>query len=471
MSLVKSDKVINETLSNSKQVLDEEAYTKELENIIERDFFPDLPKLKAQIEYLDALQSNNAAKLREIQVKYCPKTNRPGTSLSSLYNTPSTFETPISKNKSPERIGEVNDDNTIINEESDSNNKEEKKVSLDEFLQKYTSEDNASFEIIKKEAEKQHKQKYPWLYKDEYQENSKLRDLLALSPNDRNDKSLALWSYTNMNALMYVPDGCELTAEEKLKHAKQQEVVHSNSRYQTPPFNDQINKAVIAEAASVQAKMKEGKVGIDGKEILPDESPKINGYGFVATPSPAPGVCESPLMTWGEIEGTPFCLDGSDTPLPQNVGGPQFKIPDLPARERIALSLADQVAKQHRTKKREAMQRVHSTLLSPSSHFRTNTPKTPVERLNSMSPAAQQLACSKLGINRGTDKALRASYSPSPVHRSVRDKTPLHTPSPSVISTRSTPNNERLKKTALEEISLTDNLLKLPKRPKASDFF
>lgn len=53
-------------------------------------------------------------------------------------------------------------------------------------------------------------------------------------------------------------------------------------------------------------------------------------------------------MTWGEIEGTPFRLDGSDTPLPQNPNGQQFKIPNLSARERIALSLADKVAKKHR---------------------------------------------------------------------------------------------------------------------------
>jgi len=34
---------------------------------------------------------------------------------------------------------------------------------------------------------------------------------------------------------------------------------------------------------------KQGKVGPDGKELIPQESPKVNGYGFVATPSPAPG--------------------------------------------------------------------------------------------------------------------------------------------------------------------------------------
>lgn len=34
---------------------------------------------------------------------------------------------------------------------------------------------------------------------------------------------------------------------------------------------------------------KQGKVGPDGKELIPQESPKVNGYGFVATPSPVPG--------------------------------------------------------------------------------------------------------------------------------------------------------------------------------------
>lgn len=34
---------------------------------------------------------------------------------------------------------------------------------------------------------------------------------------------------------------------------------------------------------------KQGKVGPDGKDLLPHESPKVNGYGYVGTPSPAPG--------------------------------------------------------------------------------------------------------------------------------------------------------------------------------------
>lgn len=38
--------------------------------IIQRDFFPDLQKLKAQSEYLEALEKNDIRKLREMHMKY-----------------------------------------------------------------------------------------------------------------------------------------------------------------------------------------------------------------------------------------------------------------------------------------------------------------------------------------------------------------------------------------------------------------
>lgn len=41
------------------------------------------------------------------------------------------------------------------------------------------------------------------------------------------------------------------------------------------------------------------------------------------------GVAESPLMTWGEIESTPFRLDGSDTPYVERNHGPSFKVLDF----------------------------------------------------------------------------------------------------------------------------------------------
>ena len=105
---------------------------------------------------------------------------------------------------------------------------------------------------------------------------------------------------------------------------------------------------------------------------------------------------------------------------------------------------------------------------------------TTSERLNSMSPAAQRLATMKLGVRRTTDKVLQASYTPSPVHSLPGDKTPdsltpRSTRSNSGLSTpgSSTPGSRtpKGKREGSNSASLTDNLLQLPKRKKASDFF
>ncbi len=70
---------------------------------------------------------------------------------------------------------------------------------------------------------------------------------------------------------------------------KCREIVHKNTRLSENPFNSDRSKEYLNQAASAQAKVQPGRIGPDGKEILPSQSPKVGGYGFVDTPSPAPG--------------------------------------------------------------------------------------------------------------------------------------------------------------------------------------
>lgn len=79
-----------------------------------------------------------------------------------------------------------------------------------------------------------------------------------------------------------------------------------------------------------------------------------------------------------------------------------------------------------------------------------------VDRLGQMSPAGQRLASQRLGIRTGTDKSLRASYTPSP--QRSRSSTParLRQSSPAT-----TPKDHS--STPARGVSLTDNLLNLPK--------
>lgn len=465
-----------------KRILDEDVYTQDLEDIIERDFYPDLPLLKARLEYQEALESNDIVKLRELKMKYESKLDsRPGTGLSG-YKSPATFETPVTGSDSSSSINQepASDTDFLMNHKNNivHSNKRVDSQSLDAYLSKNTSEDNASFTSMMEEADERHRLKYSWLYDKEVEHSKFQSDALALpsAEDQATDRHrvpcLDTWTYTNKNYVMYVPDGAPLTeAERQDLILNQREIVHNNTRFQKMPFNEVANREAISAAAQIQARSKEGKIGVDGKEVMPAEEPKINGYGFVVTPSPAPGVNESPLMTWGEIEGTPFRLDGNSTPGP-HTPGPSFRIAALPARDRLALQLAENVGKHLREKKKLALKAVKATLASPSPRV------SHMERLASMSPAAQRLASSKLGIHVGTDKSLRLSYTPSPAHMKSSDgstprtdATPLKTPSSSPLVAKGSTPRHALRNSGVPMESLTDDLLKLPKRQKAADFF
>ena len=79
-----------------------------------------------------------------------------------------------------------------------------------------------------------------------------------------------------------------------------------------------------------------------------------------------------------------------------------------------------------------------------------------VDRLGQMSAAGQRLASQRLGIRTGTDKSLRASYTPSPQRSQSSTPARLHHSSPAT-----TPKDHS--SSPAQSVSLTDNLLNLPK--------
>ena len=88
---------------------------------------------------------------------------------------------------------------------------------------------------------------------------------------------------------------------------KPYEIQHTNTRFQKDPFEDALDRSKLVEAAAENAKFNVGeRVGHDGKAILPSASPSVNGYGFVATPSPAPGRFKH---IWSSSISQSYCPD------------------------------------------------------------------------------------------------------------------------------------------------------------------
>ena len=178
----------------------------------------------------------------------------------------------------------------------------------------------------------------------------------------------------------------------ELSQSKKQTIDLENTRFRAPVHTG--NKPADLKHPPLHV---EGKIGLDGKEIVPLSTPNVKGYRFMGTPSPAPGdaltpsvpysvisillviiiilppsshyhhhhrhhhhsgVDATPLMTWGEIDSTPFRLDGSETP----VSGPSFKIPEMSKKDQILLELAGKVGREKKARKAEALKQAAKTL-------------------------------------------------------------------------------------------------------------
>ncbi|CAN1121166.1 Splicing factor ESS-2 homolog [Linum perenne] len=435
------------TPANSRKrsrVLDEDTYVAAIEKIIERDYFPDITKLRDRLDWLEAVKTGDPMQIRDAQLKIIERRGKRalGSDASirgrSQTRTPgSTFMrsfTPLDEfdNRSPSVFdgdlagngGQASGNDAVDVDES---------LGLDAFLRRYTSEDNDSFAKILTKVNKKRKEKYGHLLEGEKEDVKSIEDAKqdrvtdGYGTSDQPPSTLEGWKYTAKNLLMYHPaDRGEAPLTEEERDIRLQgltkEINRTSTRFHgktmdTRPNDDGTLEVLYTPVAGATPmpmsdrygdKMK--KYDLDDLRRTPNmfyvESAKKaeNGYNFVKTPSPAPGVDESPFITWGEIEGTPMRLEDEDTPI--DIGGSgdraHFRIPDPPARDEMAHSLSRDAAR----KVRERSKLFQRPPLPSPSRGGSASPS-----VRTLSPAAQKFVRNAISKSSASvDESLRASY-------------------------------------------------------------
>ncbi|KAH0477684.1 MAG: hypothetical protein KVP17_001736 [Porospora cf. gigantea B] len=214
-------------------------------------------------------------------------------------------------------------------------------VSLNQFVNNFTSEDNRSFEQVTKESMKQVQNQQLWINQSALHnvEPEQIGDGPSFQSSNRNVLGNAI---TGRNALMF-PMESSLQAVVDTKKETKPENTRFNHTTLTIPVREITEDSHIDHAA----------LG------------RFSGPGFVSTPL----IDATPLMTWGRVASSPSVLD-ERTP---------FHVPDVPREERIVRQITSREIRKKeeaaRSKQKKVMRLV--SMLTPSTSLRTpmSTPK------------------------------------------------------------------------------------------------
>ncbi|KAJ3409345.1 Cytosolic carboxypeptidase 1 [Chytridiales sp. JEL 0842] len=427
------------------EILDEDTYITAVSDIIERDFFPDLKRMKVQNQFLDAVQAGDlqAARTLGLQLQRL-KTGKPGngdfrqTPARFSTVTPSSFsmETPIVTGFTPLQ-GSETPLSTIAESVGEHQTEPEKpeietNMSLDAFQSRYTSEDNASFAAILEKSNEERKEKYKWFFDQEKGrmmlegggsvtggnsvEGGEARRLIEGA--DRQVVPIDSWKYKTKNSLMYYTDGAPQTmADLKETRGPPKSISHSATRF-TPSYSTQ--QVLTASQANLSERLNTQQVWRNLAKATPALFPTgvapgsptgaASGFGMIpSTPSlePHEDVDPSELMTWGFIDGTPMLLDsGGD----HSDSGPKFSIPPTPKREELGNRLADRASKSLRQKKGGGY--TPSLAATPENTMQStleNNEETFKTILAAKEEAFKAILAVKGNTSKSTDKALAAT--------------------------------------------------------------
>jgi len=375
--------------------LTEEEYTEALQTIIERDFYPSLADMRKQTAYFDALAEGNPVRIAEAE-----------RNLNSNREDEQQREEQGAEDEGQEgqRAREMKDDVKVM--------------SLDTFQAKYTSEDNESFNSLIDAENAANQERYAWKYNNnrkpsKQQLQIEQKKILLIQqgkdpavagerPDDEGEErwghGLDMWKWAPNNVLMNPHPGMEdqvdLSAGLKV-------IRHENTRIPNPP------QKPTGQTPAPSPSISTIEDAIAGRR---NDTPKVNGYSFVSTPKPTE--LGAPQMTWGTLS--------SVAPSP-------FRVPEIPARAKIARKLTEKAEKDMTARQRSF------TPVARSSTWRkgrlgTEVPKfasSPDVRRLGLTPAGQRLWEGSLQGKRGVLGAGEGRESAAQVSSSVVGRTPL----------------------------------------------
>ncbi|KXZ46600.1 hypothetical protein GPECTOR_42g811 [Gonium pectorale] len=370
-------------------VLDEDTYTQHLEAIIERDYFPELPKMANQLEWLRAVNSGDVREMQRAQRNIArrraaanaaaaaagapaatpglglgpgdtpgpggvPPLHTPGwgatTPGTALLRTPAM--TPMvggmAEAGGPSATGAAPAAAAAAPPAPAASG-----LSLDSFLSQYTSEDNASFHTILEEDNRRKRAKVRHHLERPDPRDPETRRLLLEGPPERPSDEFGTSGQAPMtllpapeppiNNLFYdssqrpaVPLSAKEAAEVALGPPKA--INRAATRLRAPPEAAPLSALPQDPAAAAVA------AGLPAGAPMPGGAAGTVGYDAMATPA-LEDVLGSPLMTWGDIESTPLRLGVDDMPVELDEaalmgGAPAFRVQGLTEREMAAHRLA-----------------------------------------------------------------------------------------------------------------------------------